>query len=860
MREEKHPECEIMLWNRRLIGVIRMNLNEDWELTYEDLSWGVSQAPAVLAKESGWMVCDIPCDVHTPLIKMGIIKEPNEALNSFECEWIEDRSWWFRKRFVVEEDMLRHERVELTLESLDAEADVFLNGFHLGHHRSAFYPFVSEIRRQLKRGENLLLIRVTSGLERVSEEDIAAIRDCVSVEGVGGRGGRGDKRRSYVRKPQYVYGWDWGPRIATCGIMKDVYVCGYERLAVRGVRVFTQTVSEDQARLKVKVEVENLHPYKSFDGVIRFELLFNDGSVAVESKTEHLRSGLNYISLTVDVRNPQLWWPNGMGEQALHIARVSVSSDDVTVRHPDFKYGIRTLKLNMDRINDRERLFAFEINGVKTFCKGANWIPADSIYGRVSDEKYDTLLREAKDAHFTMLRVWGGGLYEKDVFYEKCDAYGILIWQDFMFSCAMYPDYEEWFRLETEREMDYQTRRLRNHPCMALWSGCNENNWGFRDWWREKKQEGFFGGAICYNLIAPKIVERNCPYIPYWNGSPYGGENPNGNKIGDRHHWGDCTMNPDMEKRITPEEYDKTDSKFISEYGYIGPCAKSSIVRYHAGNPVRRDGAIWKHHTNTFEKDTVVAGISKHYIDADNLDLDGYLLYAGLCQGLMYQYSLEAIRYKTNCWGSLFWMYDDCWGEVGWTILDYYLKRKPSYYYVKRAFAPLKLILREVNGLVNVMGVNDTGKPASFEMEYGYVSFDGSARATKKEYLTLPPYSRGIVFQFEKGAHDFLEGICFVKPEKVGIEPATLRTNVFRNLHVIEASLRVRDVSRSDGIVSFTVSSDTYAHAVHFGLEEGMLLSDEYFDLLPGESRRIEVLNASKDFRTEEITPICVVV
>lgn len=834
----------------------KLDLNHDWMLRGEGLHWGPEMLPAVMSKEDGWMCADLPCDIHMPLIENGIIKEPLEADNCYECEWIEEKSWWFKKVFTADEKLLKGDIVELTLESLDAEADVFLNGFHLAHHKSAFYAFTKDVKEFLKEGENVLLVRVTSGLEYVTEMDIAAIKKCISTETDGGRGDRGDKRRAFIRKPQYVYGWDWGPRVATCGIMKGAYIKAYNKLAVRGVHVVTKSAAKD-AELGFEIEVENLHPYSSIDANLKLEILFGEEKVIDLEQEVFLRSGLNYFNTDAVIKDAKLWWPNGMGAQPLYTIKVSAVSGQACGEYPAFKYGIRTLKLNLDKINASERTFAFEINGVKAFCKGGNWIPADSIYARVTDEKYDTLIREAKEANFTMLRIWGGGIYERDIFYEKCDEYGIMIWHDFMFACAMYPDNLEWFRNEAEKEINYQTRRLRNHSSIVLWSGNNENTWGFDEWWIGDKKAPFYGGAVCYNEIAPRVVQKNCPNIPYWNSSPYGGEHPNGNEVGDRHHWGDCTMNPDMEKRITPEEYDKVEAKFVSEYGYIGPCRKSSIIKYHGGAPLDKNGRIWQLHNNTFEKETVPAGIAKHYAEPDKLDIDEYLLYASLCQGLMYSYSLEAIRFKENCWGSLFWMYDDCWGEVGWTIIDYYLKRKPSFYYVKRAFATKNLILREKDGVIKVMGVNDTADTITFEVEYGYMTFDGKDKKCSKALIMLEPYSRNIVLEFEKGEYDFTKGTCYVMPISGGIDvlSATLRTGDFRKLDINEAVVKVSDFRQNGDNIVFTVSSDTYAHAVHFNLDEDIHLSDEYFNLLPGESREVIVYGAAGKLSAEDIKP-----
>jgi len=833
-------------------GMKRMNLSENWQVTYGELHWGGEMVPAILEKEEGWLPARLPCDIHMPLIEAGIIKDPVVGDYSLECEWTEQKSWWFKKVFYADEKLLEGDVLELTLESLDAEGDVYLNGFHLGHQKSAFYPFIRDVKDYIRPGENVLLVRVTSGLEQYSQQDISPLVNTVGVER---KDNRSDRRRIMVRKPQYVYGWDWGPRVASCGIMKDAYLLSYKKVALRGVHAVTRWAGED-ALLAFEVEVENLHPFATREGVIRVDIDYMGEKVSQVEKEALLLSGRNYIQLEALVEKARLWWPNGMGEQPLYTIRVSVEAEGAEDRYPAFRYGIRTLKLDLSKTKPGERLFAFEINGVKAFAKGGNWIPADAIYARVTDEKYDILLSEARDAHFNMLRIWGGGIYERDVFYEKCDEYGIMIWHDFMFACAQYPDHLEWFQREVEREMDYQTRRLRNHPSLVLWCGNNENHWGFDEWWTGERQTDFLGGAICYNQIAPSVVRRNCPNIPYWNSSPYGGEHPNGNEVGDRHHWGDCTMNPDMEKRITPEEYDKVRSKFISEYGYIGPCRKSSIIAYHGGAPVDRKGKIWEMHNNTFEKATVPAGIAKHYTDPEALDLDEYLLYGGLCQGLMLGYSLEAIRFKEDCYGSLFWMYDDCWGEVGWTIIDYYLKRKPSYYFVKRAFAPLKLIMREERGRVKVMGINDTSQGVTFRAEYGYTSFDGTLRDVRAGEFFLAPYSRSLILAFDKGDHDFRRGLCFVNPERgKGLLPAVLRPGIFRELILPKTELHITDFQCDGNTASFTVRSDRYAHAVHFNLDDHVKLSDEYFDLLPGETRQVMVWGVAEGFSQADLKP-----
>ena len=833
----------------------KMELNEGWKVRFEELTEGADRHLEIAERTEGWMTASLPCDIHMPLLEAGRIQEPLLQDHCFACEWTESKSWWFQKSFRISAEQLDIQRIELVLESLDAEADVFLNGSLLGHHRSAFYPFRREVKELLREGDNELLVRVTSGLEPYGDPaEMARFKERVGIE----KGhNRGDVRRVFARKPQYGFGWDWGPRVPTCGIVGGVRLEGHEQAAIRQVHAFTESISGGEAVVSFEVEIENLHPYSTMEAEVHVELSFDGLATASLSKKMALRSGLNYVDLRHTVTDAKLWWPNGMGLPDLYEVSVSVALGERTVRYPEFRMGLRTIELNQAPIREGERLFAICVNGIRTFCRGANWIPADSVYARISDEKYSELVSEARAAHFNMLRVWGGGLYESEAFYEACDRNGIMLWQDFMFACALYPDDLPWFREEVREEMEYQTRRLRNHPSLVLWCGNNENHWNFDMWKQVNPEESFVGGAICYNESAPRIVRRNCPEIPYWNSSPYGGAHPNGEDCGDTHYWHDAMMSPEIEKRITPERYDDWKSKFVSEYGYIGPCRKSTIERYHAGEPLDREGRIWQLHNNMYEKETVAAGIAKHYADAKGLDLDEYLLYAGLCQGLMYGYSLEAMRYRLDCSGALFWMYNDCWGEVGWSVIDYELKRKISWYFAKRACAPVAFIVRENEGLIRAVGINETGEDIRCELEYGCVSFDGRMRDAERTDILLPAYSRDVVLEFAKSTGDEASGCWFVRPETdsshLEILPAILRGGVVRDLKLPEPSLSVSEFVRLEEGVRFAVTSDVYAHAVHFGLPDRIKLSDEYFDLLPGQSRTITVHGPS--VQAEEIVP-----
>ncbi|NLG37714.1 MAG: beta-mannosidase, partial [Clostridiales bacterium] len=755
---------------------MKHSMNTGWQLIHKPLRWDAGYAARVLADTEGWLDCDLPCDIHMPLIREGVIPEPLIAENFRECRWTEQRSWWFKKTFSLPEAMRGSGRITLTVGGIDCHADLFMNGTCLGRHESAFYPFEADVGECLLSGENTLLIRVTDGMESVTQEALGGIRHMISAEYKSRPLDRGDERRAMVRRPQYSAGWDWGPRLVTCGIMGGVTLTAHDTVSVTDVCV--RTLSTDPARVQVTVESENIQPIATISATVLVEILDGDRLVADAAREVVLCSGVNYTDFTLEVPDAALWWPRGYGGQPLYTARATVTAPQAS---DSLKrtFGIRTVALSMTPLSGDERLFAFVVNGVRVFMKGADWIPADSIYGRVTDAKYETLIRDAAHAHFNMLRIWGGGLYEKDIFYSLCDELGIMVWQDFMFACSLYPDHEPAFRELCRREMEYQIRRLRSHACMALWSGNNENQQIFpRNWTQDR--DSVSGGITLYNYMAPALVRQLSPWIPYWNSSPYGGAHAQDDAMGDKHHWHECMMNPDMEKRITPEEYDRVTSKFVSEYGYPGPCVAESIADYFGASPIDRQGSVWREHNNTFEKDTVVAGIEKHYRDAEGMSLGEYLLYASLCQGLMLGYSLEALRFKPDCSGGLFWMYNDTWGETGWTIVDYYLRRKPSYYFVKRAFEPVRLILRRQDEAVAVVAVNDTARDEAVSIEYGWMAWDGASRQTDSRGATLTARSRRLLWTF---APRYDAGGCvFARICGRDMAPALLRERPFREL------------------------------------------------------------------------------
>lgn len=833
---------------------MRVNLNNNWEMLHRPLTFTAEHVAEILRADDYIKAGNLPCDVHMPLIQEGIINDPVVADYCFDSEWIENKSWWMLSKFKVTKENLSSREGRLVIEALDLFADIFVNGVHIGCHESVHYPFEANVMDWLQEGENTLLVRLTAGPERISREDYEYIKDMICTEYDQNRGDRGEKARAMLRKPQYVYGWDWGPRIATVGIMKNAWLDFPADVAITRVHPVTLEVNP-QAKMRFEVEFESLLPISTQEADVLVEVSYDGSTIWQEERNVLAVSGVNYVDFETVIPDAKLWWPNGAGEQPMYTVTATVSCKTAKVTCEPVRFGIRTVGLDLTKYGDNDRRFAVQVNGVSIYSKGGDWIPSDSIYARVDMHKYETLIRDAKECNFNMLRIWGGGNYERDEFYNLCDENGILIWHDFMFGCSAYPDDKEWFRQLVIKEIDYQTKRLRHHPSMALWCGNNENQWLFEDRMISGEKHTPSSGLIVYNKIAPAIIRANCPEIPYWHSSPYGGEMPNDNEVGDRHHWRDCTMSDNMEDRINPEAYDAVTSRFVSEYGYIGPCSEETIQKYYGDKPFTPGDAIWDLHNNTFEKATVPEGIRKHYIDPESLSKADYLQYARLVQGLMYGYSLEAIRFYPKNDGALFWMYNDTWGEVGWTIIDYYLDRKPSYYYVKRAFAHNKFILRysEDKKTVRVLGVNDTAKDIQLELEYGYVSFDGTFD-TAKETITIPAFSKEIVKEFPLPDKNMKQGVVFARGGDAPL--AILRTGPFRDYDNAAGSVAIEKIEKDGDDYIVTLKSTGFTHAVSLNVPAAVHMSDAYFDMLPGDVCTIRVFDGVKNYKPEELAPI----
>lgn len=796
------------------------------------------RGPNAFPSKTGWIPMQVPGDVTCALVDAGIIEEPFLKTNTKKNLWIRDLSWWLIKEFEVTAETLEEDIVRLNIEMLDFNADILLNGMRVAHHENAFCAFSEDVKRFLQVGKNQLVIRLTSGMELHYPKDSVSYY-CASDNAI-------CDQRVYTRKPQFTYGWDWCQPVPTCGIGRSIEIEAFSGAKVSAARVDTLKLDGGDAEIEFNFEIEKSNMVQSAETEIEYALEIDGETVYTGRQTKMLVGGINYVSERVTLQGAKLWWPNGYGAQNLYTFTARCTARGVTNEMPEKRIGIRTIELDTSKLEDGSRNFFFKVNGTRIFCKGGNWVPTDSLYLRTPDSSYKTLVSEGAAANFTMFRMWGGGTYEPDCFYEYCSEYGILLMHDFMYACGFYPDHLDSFLFEAEREAEYQTKRLAHYPCMAVWTGNNEISESYSDWFPAPVKPDRFYGEKVFNYIQPRAVHRNSPTVPYMPSSPYFGERANLTEEGDVHAWSYFGRDPKTKFKFVYEleAFDRIPARFSSEYGFFGAQIESTVRRYHDGEEMAFDGEIWKHHGEFDRKRSNIDGaINRHITDFSTLDIPGYLTYSGIMQGLLYAELAEAMRQKPYGAGDLIWMYNDCWPETGWTIIDYYLTRKISFYFLKRAFQPRKLIIRKAEGGARVTVINETPEPITAEITCGYMTFDGKTDSLCTKTVEAAPHSWQ---QFDLAVcNDLQNGFYFASAE--GFDTADSLRAYYRDYVFLESHAKIEAVEQDGNDLLVTVSADVYTPFAYLMTSDDRVhYSDNYFTLYPNEKKTIRVENCTE--------------
>jgi|Deesub1362B_J571_1020462.scaffolds.fasta_scaffold00001_593 beta-mannosidase len=799
-----------------------------------------------------WRPARVPGCVHLDLQRQGLIPDPFYRDNELKVQWVEEKDWEYRREFHLASLPSPENKVELVFEGLDTLATIFLNGTRVGQTANMFRLYRFDVTSLLRKGPNSLRIVFTSPVKR--EQELAARKNY-----------RLPGNAPHIRKAPYHFGWDWGPRLVTSGIWRPVYLESWRAGRLESFNYHLKSFTSKKARLEIEVEVRG---QQSFQG--RLEVTLSGETVIKKEIPVAIHAGLNCLSLPLEVSEPRLWWPNGLGEPYLYRLELALYKGEKCLHRLDRRIGLRTLRV-VRQPDQWGRSFYFEVNGRPLFAKGGNWIPADSFPPRVTPQKYRRLLTACTAANMNMIRVWGGGIYEADVFYDLCDELGLLVWQDFMFACALYPGDDE-FLANVRQEVEDQVRRLRYHPCLALWCGNNECEEGWFHWgWQKNLPASVWDDyEKLFHELIPGVIEQLDPGRTYWPSSPHSEEvgQPRAAASGDMHYWGI------WHGREPFTNYQKLTHRFFSEFGFQSfPCWSTikSFARpedWNIASPVME-----QHQKHPIGNKLIVSYLLDHFRLPSKFNDLVWLSQVLQAEGM--KMAVEHFRsQRPRTMGALYWQLNDCWPVVSWSGLDYYGRWKALHYFARRFYAPLLLaLIRRGDDLV-AYGISDQRHPFSGELQLRLLSYQGETLWQTTLTVTVPPdksvelWRRSLddVLSRHQPNEVYLVGRLLRRSEERSPKRAKIGNNnslfpglfrpgeISRQLYHFSPLKRVDlphpriDVSiqkAEKGLFQLELTADKLAKYVFLqvpGIEGGF--SDNFFDLLPGEKRRVYFLPA----------------
>lgn len=613
----------------------------------------------------------IPSVVHLDLMVAGLLADPYIDLNEVRQDWVGWQDWTYNLEFNC--NATETTRTDLVFDGLDTIAEISINGHVLGNTANMHRAYRFDIKSALKDGKNSLKVSFRSPRKVGVELDKDYAHRPNNYPGP----------FNYIRKMACDFGWDWGPSMATSGIFKPCYIESWSGARLKSVRPEITLVG-DTGKVKINVEIER-------DGTSDDELTLNVQIADIKAKAA-IAAGKNTGIIELEVKNPKVWWPHNLGGQPLYELELTLNHKKTTLDEWQRKVGFRSLRLDTSK-DEIGSAFTFIVNDVPIFIMGANWIPDDCFLPRVTRERYEARIEQAKDANMNLLRIWGGGIYESDEFYEACDEAGMLVWQDFLFACAAYPEDGD-LPAEIEVEARENVERLMPHPSLILWNGSNENIWGYFDWGWQEPLKGETWGKGYYLDILPKIVAEIDPTRPYWASSPYSGSmdiHPNDPNYGCTHEW-------DVWNEIGYENYANNVPRFASEFGWQAPPTWATLSQSVHDEPLTPiSSGVWHHQKSTIGNDKLISGLQGHLPIPDNQpeNMDDWHYITQLNQARALTYGIEHYRsHRPTCMGSIIWQLNDCWPVTSWSAVDGYGRKKPLWYAMRKVYEPHLLTIQ----------------------------------------------------------------------------------------------------------------------------------------------------------------------
>ena len=788
---------------------IRRTIRADWEFRQ--------------ALTADWKPTQVPVSVHTALLKNKMIEDPFYRDNEAKLQWIEEKDWEFQTTFDVDSVTMQRKHIELSFKELNTYAHVYLNDTLVLETDNMFRTWRTDVKKWLKPKGNRLHVYIESPTVKTNADWKA-----LGYELPGGI-------RTMSRTAQFHYGWDWGPRFVGGGIGKAPEIIAWDDFIIEDLYVTTQKITPEKATLVARFR------YQADENMGVSVISRHGKRKSLEDR--QLLAGVHEDSVTFDVDQPQLWWCAGMGEPHLYDFSVEVKRGVRILERLESRMGIRTIELVTQKDKDGES-FYFKLNGVPVFAKGANYIPQDIFQDRVTADHTKKLLDAVVASNMNMLRVWGGGIYEDDLFYQLCDARGIMVWQDFMFACALYPGNGKFLKSAAAESYE-QIERLRQHPCMALWCGNNENreawnHWGWQMQFTEAQRKQLWRDyEILFVDILPTYVSNFANGIPYWESSPkYGRFNAKSLQEGDAHYWG---VWHDEEPFSM---FDKKVPRFMSEYGFQSFPEWRTIESFTLPEDRQLESPVMLAHQKHPRGNVLIAEYMKRdYRPTKNFE--DFVYVSQLLQAEGIRTGIEAHRRnKPYCMGTLYWQLNDVWPVASWSSIDYFGRWKALQYYARDAYRPVVALPILEDDILKIYGVSDSVQAVQATLQVRALALDGRqlSNVTVPD-LRLRPDSNRVIYQgalktiLDKHAAE--DAVIEITLKNAADE--LLYRRLFycvppKKLALAQAKLTWQTKQVNEGY-QLTLQCDRLAKNVLLQTGAEGTFSDNYFDLLPGERK-----------------------
>ena len=795
-------------------------------------SWTVREIPAdglPPVSHLPALPAEVPGCVHLDLMRAGVIPDPFVRLHERDVAWVDDRDWVYETTFSVDAPA---PNMFLRFGGLDTIAEIALNGQSLGTTDNMFIAHEFPVGGRIVAGENHLSVTFRSAM-RVGRERQTAWNE--SGEDTLPYDWNNWGERAFVRKAQYQYGWDWGPVLRGCGIWQPVELVTVPVARITEWKHSVEFTDDGKALVTVTAEVERMPGQED----VPLALSIGVPGKWIETPVP-TGAGMAAAQTVLTIENPQYWQPNGIGKADWYgLSFLLCGPDEAACDDAITRIGLRTIELIREPDADgKGEGFKFRVNGNDLFIKGANWIPEDNFPTRITKAKLRERIGQARDAGFNMLRIWGGGFYESDDFYNICDEMGILVWQDFTYGCSYYPDtgyYADAGRIEATAAV----KRLRHHASLALWCGNNENLTMFQDDWSGGSPPRLLGEHF-YEEILPAVVAAENPAAPYWPGSPYGGPSANSADFGDCHNWDVWHGRGDW------VHYTENDSRFCSEFGFAASCGLGAWDTCLAPADKHPHSPAIRWHDKTRKGyDVYLNMVDIHFPKAQTLE---DLVYYTQCnQAEALKYGVEHYRRrKGRNWGTLFWQLNDCWPVQSWAVIDSQGEPRAAYFACKKFYAPVLLSLVKDGETATAHLVSDLLLPVSGSLIWTLATLDGETLANETIEVSVDANSAASVGTFSLAAASGKERDVYVSARFTATSGSASADNFLllaepKDLRTANPELSLT-VAETDGGFSITVSAQKFAPYLWLRRSDnGPLpqLSDNFFHLRPSETRTL---------------------